>query len=104
MLKADNKNVMRKQLCWALTCVAALFTVSAAAALDSRYTDADGDLVADTPAKTVTPATLLFAYTPGEDPATYRTMWNGFLRHLETAVAKPVRFFAAQSNSAQIEA
>ena len=95
---------MRKQLCWALACVAALFAVSAAAALDPRYTDADGDLVADTPAKTVTPATLLFAYTPGEDPALYRTMWDGFLRHLEKAVGKPVRFFAAQSNSAQIEA
>jgi phosphonate transport system substrate-binding protein len=103
MPKADSNNGMKKQLRWALTC-AAVFTASAAAALDARYRDADGDLVADTPAKTVNPAALLFAYTPGEDPATYRTMWNGFLRHLQAAVAKPVRFFAAQSNSAQIEA
>ena len=103
MLKADNKNTTRKHLCWALTCVA-FFTSSAAAALDARYTDADGDLVADTPAKTVTPATLLFAYTPGEDPATYRTIWTDFLDHLEKAIGKPVRFFPAQSNTAQIEA
>ena len=103
MLKADNKNTTRKHLRWALTCVA-FFTLSAAAALDARYTDADGDLVADTPAKTVTPATLLFAYTPGEDPATYRTIWTDFLDHLEKAIGKPVRFFPAQSNTAQIEA
>ena len=34
------------------------------AALDKRYVDMDGDLVADTPAKTVAPPTLVFAYTP----------------------------------------
>jgi hypothetical protein len=33
------------------------------AALDKRYVDQDGDLVADTPAKTVDPPTLVFAYT-----------------------------------------
>jgi phosphonate transport system substrate-binding protein len=52
----------------------------------------------------VSPATLLFAYSPGEDPATYPTMWVGFLQHLEKAIGKPVRFFPAQSNTAQIEA
>jgi phosphonate transport system substrate-binding protein len=104
MLRAKDNNGTGKRSCRALIYAAAFFSMSAAAALDARYTDADGDLVADTPAKTVTPSTLLFAYTPGEDPATYRTMWNGFLRHLETVVGKPVRFFAAQSNAAQIEA
>jgi phosphonate transport system substrate-binding protein len=75
-----------------------------AVALDARYKDADGDLVADTPAKTVNPSVLLFAYTPGEDPAIYPSTWNGFLRHIERAAGRPVRFFAAQSNTAQIEA
>lgn len=103
MSNADNKNGARTYLCRALVYVAAFLTLPAAA-LDARYTDADGDLVADTPAKTINPTTLLFAYTPGEDPALYRNMWNGFLRHLETAAEKPVRFFAAQSNTAQIEA
>jgi phosphonate transport system substrate-binding protein len=87
-------------LAWAL-CAS---WVLPAIALDARYTDADGDLVADTPAKTVTPSALLFAYTPGEDPATYRTIWDRFLQHLEKVVEKPVRFFPAQSNTAQIEA
>ena len=103
MSNADNKNGARTYLCRALVYVTAFLTLPAAA-LDARYTDADGDLVADTPAKTINPTTLLFAYTPGEDPALYRNMWNGFLRHLETAAGKPVRFFAAQSNTAQIEA
>lgn len=81
-----------------------LLVAHPAAALDARYADADGDLVADTPAKTVNPSALLFAYTPGEDPALYRSTWNGFLTHLEKSVGRPVRFFAAQSNTAQIEA
>ncbi len=103
MLKAGNRRWAGRRLYQTLACLAALVTVPAAA-LDSRYADADGDLVADTPAKTINPSTLLFAYTPGEDPAPYRSVWNGFLRHLETAVGKRVRFFGAQSNTAQIEA
>ena len=110
MARADKKTCARRYLRRPLAYVAALFALSAAvftlpaAALDPRYTDADGDLVADTPRKTVSPTTLLFAYTPGEDPALYRNMWDGFLRHLEKVVEKPVRLFAAQSNTAQIEA
>jgi phosphonate transport system substrate-binding protein len=102
---SSRHQTRRASIClrWTLICLIALTTTSAAA-LDARYTDADGDLVADTPAKTSSPAALLFAYTPGEDPALYRSTWNGFLRHLEKAAERPVRFFAAQSNTAQIEA
>ena len=100
-MRKAGKRRARAFLCCTL---AWAFWVLPAIALDARYTDADGDLVADTPAKTVTPSTLLFAYTPGEDPATYRTIWDRFLQHLEKVVEKPVRFFPAQSNTAQIEA
>ncbi len=68
------------------------------------YVDTDGDLVADTPAKTVDPPTLIFAYTPGEDPATYQRVWDDFLQHLEKTTGKRIRLFAAQNNAAQIEA
>src|SRR5262245_17056133 len=90
----------------AMLAVAGLMLVlaSPAAALDDRYVDRDGDLVADTPARTIDPATLLFAYTPGEDPAHYPRVWEGFLQHLEKVTGKRVRFFPAQSNTAQIEA
>lgn len=103
MLRADSNRWAGRWLCRALAYLTVMVTVSAAA-LDPRYTDADGDLVADTPVKTANPSTLLFAYTPGEDPALYQNVWNGFLRHLATVAGKRVRFFAAQSNIAQIEA
>src|SRR5262245_23993473 len=85
----------------ALTCIAML-AHTRAAALDARYVDADGDLVADTPAQTVDPPTLIFAYTPGEDPALYPRVWDGFMRHLEKATGKPIKLFPAPSNTAQI--
>lgn len=75
--------------------------------LDSRYQDQDGDLVADIPAdadQQVDPSTLIFAYTPVEDPAVYREVWSEFLDHLADATGKQVQFFPVQSNAAQIEA
>lgn len=77
------------------------------AALDSQYTDADGDLVADAPADAnalKNPDTLVFAYTPVEDPAIYEDIWNPFIEHLEEVTGKDVQFFAVQSNSAEVEA
>ena len=52
----------------------------------------------------VDPATLIFAYTPVEDPAVYAKVWDGFLQHLKTATGKRVQFFPIQSNAAQLEA
>ncbi len=80
---------------------------SAAFTLDTRYTDADGDLIADIPtdpAKLVDPDTLIFAYTPVEDPAVYAEAWSDFLDHLAAVTGKKVQFFPVQSNAAQIEA
>ncbi len=75
--------------------------------LDARYTDADGDLIADIPtdpSQLVDPGTLIFAYTPVEDPAVYAEVWAGFLEHMEEVTGKPVQFFPVQSNAAQLEA
>ena len=61
--------------------------------LDPRYTDADGDMVADTPTAAkdwVDPATLVFAYTPAEYPAVYANVWRGFLDHLAKVTGKKV--------------
>jgi len=80
---------------------------SAEFALDARYTDADGDMVADIPTDASDlsdPDTLIFAYTPVEDPAVYATAWADFLTHMEAATGKTVQFFPVQSNAAQIEA
>ena len=88
--------------------LAALPTLASAQfKLDPRYTDADGDMVADTPTAAkdwVDPATLVFAYTPVEDPAVYAKVWQGFLDHLAKVTGKKVVFFPVQSNAAQLEA
>ncbi|TGN38998.1 phosphate/phosphite/phosphonate ABC transporter substrate-binding protein [Marinobacter confluentis] len=91
-----------------LACAVMLAPVSAQAfSLDDRYQDKDGDLIADIPedsAQLTDPSTLIFAYTPVEDPAVYREVWSEFLAHLSDATGKKVQFFPVQSNAAQIEA
>ena len=75
--------------------------------LDARFCDVDGDLIADIPtdpAQQIDPDTLIFAYTPVEDPAVYKTAWSDFLTHLEKETGKSVVFFPVQNNAAQIEA
>jgi phosphonate transport system substrate-binding protein len=106
---------MLRMTALALALAGAIFTPAAAqqaedcprGALDARYCDRDGDLVADAPQdprQQVDPATLVFAYTPVEDPAVYRRVWEGFLEHLARQTGKRVQFFAVQNNAAQIEA
>ncbi|WP_297769708.1 phosphate/phosphite/phosphonate ABC transporter substrate-binding protein [uncultured Roseovarius sp.] len=75
--------------------------------LSDRFTDNDGDLIADIPedsAQWLDPDTLIFAYTPVEDPAVYAEVWQGFLDHMGELTGKKVQFFPVQSNAAQIEA
>lgn len=75
--------------------------------LDERFCDVDGDLLADTPtdeSQQIDPDTLIFAYTPVEDPAVYKEAWADFLTHLENETGKKVVFFPVQNNAAQIEA
>ncbi|WP_104019162.1 phosphate/phosphite/phosphonate ABC transporter substrate-binding protein [Roseovarius nitratireducens] len=93
-----------------LSTVAALALAAPAHAefkLGDRYTDNDGDLVADIPedeSKWLDPDTIIFAYTPVEDPAVYAEVWQGFLDHMAEVTGKKVQFFPVQSNAAQIEA
>ena len=75
--------------------------------LDNLYCDADGDLVADAPkdpSKWRDPATLVWAYTPIEDPALYANSFKPFTDHLERCVGKRIVYYPVLSNSAQIEA
>jgi phosphonate transport system substrate-binding protein len=106
---------MFRSLIRPLACFAALIAAAGAAlaqdcprgTLDKAYCDRDGDLVADLPTdpkQIVNPATLVFSYTPVEDPAVYQKAWDGFIKHLEKTTGKRVVFFAVQSNAAQYEA
>ncbi len=75
--------------------------------LDTLYCDRDGDLVADVPtdlSKQKDPSTLVWAYTPVEDPAVYANIFKPFTNHLEQCVGKKTVYYPVQSNSAEIEA
>lgn len=75
--------------------------------LDARYCDANNDLVADAPTdpkQLKDPATLVFSYTPVEDPAVYENVFGDFIAHLAKVTGKRVRWYAAESYAAQVEA
>jgi len=75
--------------------------------LDTMYCDANKDLVADTPtdpAKLKTPSTIVFTYTPVEDPAVYAEIFAPFTKHLAQCMDRKVVFYQVQSNAAEIEA
>ena len=63
--------------------------------LDPRYTDANGDLVADAPtdpSKQIDPPTLRFTYISVEDDAPFRAGFKDLLTALSKATGKPVEF------------
>ncbi len=75
--------------------------------LDTLYCDEDKDLVADAPKDSKRwrdPSTLVWAYTPVEDPAVYANIFKPFTDHLEKCVGKRTVYYPVQSNSAEIEA
>jgi len=75
--------------------------------LDVAYCDRNFDQTADLPLDPKdwdNPDTLIFAYTPVEDPAVYNSIWDVFVRHMESVTGKKVAFFPVQSNAAQLEA
>ena len=76
-------------------------------ALDKKYCDRDGDMVADTPTDSrqlLDPAEIIFSYAPTEDPAVFVSAWQGFLKHMETVTGRKVKLFQVQSYAAQLEA
>ena len=92
-------------------CVAMVSSIYAAdcprGTLDKLYCDVDGDLVADPPAdesNRVNPNTIIFSYTPVEDPAVYAKVWDGFIEHMANVTGSKVVFFPVQSYAAQYEA
>lgn len=74
--------------------------------LDTLYCDANNDLVADLPPanRQRDPSTMIFAYTPVEDPAVYSNIFKPLMDFMGTCTGKRWVYFPVQSNSAQIEA
>jgi phosphonate transport system substrate-binding protein len=74
--------------------------------LDTNYCDENKDLVADAPKdpkRWRDPSTLVWAYTPVEDPAVYANIFKPFTDHLEKCVGKRTLYYPVQSNAAEIE-
>lgn len=110
---------MKSNAIWIQLVPAALFVLFAGPAyaqgdacknrgdLDVQYCDENKDLVADTPKdpkKFKIPGTVVFTYTPVEDPAVYEQAFRPFTDHLAKCTGKKVVFFQVQSNAAEIEA
>ncbi len=109
------KSIKRHAMTAALAGVAAVaFTWTSASAadcyrgtLDKQYCDRNRDQTADLPLDPkdwVNPSTIIFSYTPVEDPAVYAKVWKGFIDHMAKVTGKKVKFFPVQSYAAQYEA
>src|SRR3954468_12270140 len=74
--------------------------------LDARYTDADNDLVADTPSdasQLLDPAEIVFAPIAGS-PRDTQEIWQPFLEHLQKTSGKKVRFEKFRYHRTQLDA
>jgi len=75
--------------------------------LDTPYCDADGDLLADTPAdpkRQKDPDTLFFTNSPLDDPAVFKALLQPFVDHLAKCTGRKLRFYDVYSSAAAIEA
>src|SRR6185295_8649964 len=97
-------------LSWAAILAAPAFAADACTnrgELDTMYCDANKDMVADVPAdskKWKNPSTIVFTYTPVEDPAVYENIFKPFTTYLAKCLNKKVVFYQVQSNASEIEA
>jgi len=94
-------------LAFAFCLPAAAQTCSNRGDLDARYCDENRDLVADTPKDPKAwqdPATLVFSYTPVEDPSVYENVFDDLMQHIAKLTGKRVKWFPAESYAAQVEA
>ena len=105
---------MKKNILMILVAVSMVASVAYAAGdcknrgtLDEMYCDENMDLVADAPKDPKDwkdPSTLVFTYTPVEDPAVYKDAFADFQKYLEEATGKKVIYYTVQSNAAEVEA
>ncbi|MAF15222.1 MAG: phosphonate ABC transporter substrate-binding protein [Marinomonas sp.] len=75
--------------------------------LDDKFCDENHDLVADSPKDSSqwrNPSTLVFTYTPVEDPAVYKDAFHDFQEYLSEATGKKVIYYTVHSNAAEVEA
>ena len=75
--------------------------------LDSRFTDQDGDLVADAsedPSRQVLPELITLSYVAGPDAANELFAWKEFAEYLSKKLAMPVEATSFQTTQEQLNA
>lgn len=75
--------------------------------LDERFTDADGDLVADPPkdaSQFVDPPTLHFSYVATNEPDLVRERFKEFVTHLSKETGKPVEYVLFNTPEEEVRA
>ena len=89
-------------ICVILATLPALAADCPRGTLDKQYCDRNGDLVADLPLDEkdwVNPSTIIFSYTPVEDPAIYAKVWDGFVKHLSEVTDRMVSEVLVRTSS-----
>lgn len=75
--------------------------------MDAAFCDRNGDLVADLPDDSALwrdPTTLVWAYTPIEEPAVYANLFRPFTEYLSDCTGKQVVYYPVQSHAAEVAA
>jgi phosphonate transport system substrate-binding protein len=75
--------------------------------LDPRYTDANGNMIADPPAdpaRQIDPQTLEFSYIPQDDMADDEASFKDLMAAISQATGKPVKYFPATTTDEQLVA
>jgi len=75
--------------------------------LADRFTDADGDLVADQPKdpkELVDPPTINFSYVATQDPEIFRERFKEFVAYLSKEVGRPVEYILYNSPEEELRA
>lgn len=74
--------------------------------LDKQFTDADGDLVADSPkdpAQFIEPETIVFSYIGAEDSARQKEVWQEFTAAVAAATKKNVEYLVIATPQEQLD-
>jgi phosphonate transport system substrate-binding protein len=75
--------------------------------LSDKFTDSDGDLVADAPSdasQQVDPPTLYFSYVAKEDPTRYKNAFADLIASITKATGKPVEYVPFETTQDQLSA
>jgi phosphonate transport system substrate-binding protein len=72
--------------------------------LDAQYCDANRDLLADTPSKTVQPSKLVIGITATEDAGAARKTYGPLMDHLGTCLKKDIEMYPPVREGAVMEA